>query len=62
MKIDEIAAWEAFLGVAKLGNFSKASKSLRVPLPQVSKRVAKLEDQLGARLFHRTTRVVTSNR
>jgi DNA-binding transcriptional LysR family regulator len=59
MKIEEIAAWEAFLGVATHGNFSKAAELLKVPVPQVSKRVAKLESQLGTRLFQRTTRVVT---
>lgn len=59
MRIDEIGQWEAFLGVAKLGNFSRASRSLKIPVAQVSKRVAKLESQLNVRLFQRTTRVVT---
>jgi DNA-binding transcriptional LysR family regulator len=59
MKINEMETWEAFLGVATHGNFSAAALNLRVPLSQVSKRVAKLETQLGARLFQRTTRVVT---
>lgn len=59
MKIEELSAWEAFLGVAKHGNFSKAAKALRVPLPQVSKRISKLESQLEVRLFNRTTRVVS---
>jgi DNA-binding transcriptional LysR family regulator len=59
MQIDEVTAWEAFLGVAKKGTFSSASQHLKIPVPQVSKRVAKLESQLGVRLFQRTTRVVT---
>lgn len=59
MKIEEFILWEAFLGVAKHGNFSKAAENLRVPLAQVSKRVAKLESLLKVRLFQRTTRVVT---
>jgi DNA-binding transcriptional LysR family regulator len=58
MKIEDIAIWEAFYGVAKHGNFSKASQALRVNLPLLSKRVAKLEDALGVRLFQRSTRVV----
>jgi DNA-binding transcriptional LysR family regulator len=58
MKIEEIPVWEAFQGVATLGNFSKAAKALKVTVPQVSKRVAKLEEQLGVRLFRRSTRVV----
>src|SRR5687768_2863253 len=59
MKIEELGLWEAFAGVAKHGNFSRAAGQLRQTVPQLSKRVAKLEEQLGARLFHRTTRVVT---
>lgn len=58
MKIEDISIWEAFYGVAKYGNFSKASQALRVNLPLLSKRVAKLEDALGVRLFQRSTRVV----
>lgn len=58
MKIDEIMVWEAFQGVAKHGNFSKAARVMEIPVPQLSKRVAKLEDRLGVRLFQRSTRVV----
>lgn len=58
MKIDEIPVWEAFYGVAKHGNFSKAAQALRVTVPQLSKRVAKLEGHLGVRLFQRSTRSV----
>lgn len=59
MKIDDIGIWEAFAAVAKSGNFSKASRVLRITVSQLSKRVARLEAELGVRLFHRTTRVVT---
>lgn len=59
MKIEELPIWEAFYGVAKHGNFTRAAQMLRVPLPQLSKRVSKLEGQLGVRLFQRSTRVVT---
>ncbi len=59
MKIEEIPIWEAFYGVAKYGNFTRASHMLRVPVPQLSKRVTKLEGQLGVRLFQRSTRIVT---
>jgi DNA-binding transcriptional LysR family regulator len=59
MKIEEIAIWEAFYGVAKYGNFSKASKALQIAVPQLSKRIAKLEDRLGVRLFQRSTRIVS---
>lgn len=46
------------MGVAQHGGFSKASQALRVPVPQVSKRIAKLENHLGVKLFQRSTRVV----
>lgn len=59
MKIEEIPVWESFVAVAKHGGFSKASGVLGVAVPQVSKRVAKLESDLGVRLFHRTTRAVS---
>ena len=59
MKINELSTWEAFLGVAKSGNFTSAGKALGIPTPQVSKRVARLEERLGVRLFQRSTRVVT---
>lgn len=59
MKIDQLSSWEAFLAVAKHGNFSKAAKALNSPLPQISKRVSKLEADLGVRLFQRTTRSVS---
>lgn len=59
MKVDDISAWEAFQNVAKHGSFSAAARFLKVPTPQISKRIARLESQLGIRLFQRTTRVVS---
>ncbi len=59
MKITEISVWEAFAAVAKHGNFAKASRHLGVSVPQLSKRVSRLEAQLGARLFQRSTRSVS---
>jgi len=58
MKIDELSLWEAFQGVAIQKSFSKAAKILRVGAPQLSKRINKLESQLGVRLFTRSTRQV----
>ena len=59
MKIEDIAVWEAFQGVAVQGGFSKAAHALKLTVPQVSKRIAKLEAELGVRLFQRSTRVVS---
>lgn len=59
MKTDDLWGWRAFIGVAQHGNFAKASKESRIPVSILSKRVSKLEDQLGVRLFQRSTRVVS---
>ena len=37
------------------GSLTKASEAMSVSQPTLSKRLAKLEDQLGARLFHRAS-------
>lgn len=58
MKIEDISVWEAFCAVAKHGGFSAASQHTKIGVPQLSKRVAKLEEDLGTRLFHRSTRQV----
>ncbi len=46
----------AFLAVADEGSFSRASDRLGIGRSAVSRSVQKLEAQLDARLFHRTTR------
>ena len=56
MKIRDVSLWESFYWVAKDGNFTRAAKRLHVGLPLLSKRIGKLESNLGARLFHRSTR------
>ncbi len=48
-----------FLAVAELGSFSKAAAKVNVTQPTLSVGIAKLEEQLGARLFERTTRRVS---
>lgn len=42
-----------FLAVAEAGNFSRAAKRVGVTQPTLSSGIAKLEGQLGARLFDR---------
>ena len=58
MKINDLSLWEAYVAVAQQGNFAKAALALKTPVPQISKRVAKLESLLEVRLFTRSTRVV----
>lgn len=45
-----------FVRVVEARSFTGAARSLRVPNTTVSRRVRKLEDRLGVRLLHRTTR------
>lgn len=45
-----------FIAVADHGGFSRAAGELGISKSAVSKRITQLEDQLGARLFHRSTR------
>ncbi len=52
----------AFTAVHRTGSFSEAAKGLGVPRSTVSRSVAALEDALGTRLFHRTTRKVATTR
>jgi DNA-binding transcriptional LysR family regulator len=47
-----------FLAVAELGNFSRAAERMAVTQPTLSAGIAKLEAQLGARLFDRNRRRV----
>jgi len=48
-----------FLAVAELGSFSKAARSVSVTQPTLSAGVAKLERELGARLFDRERKGVS---
>jgi DNA-binding transcriptional LysR family regulator len=50
---------QAFLAVADQGSFSLAAEQLYLTQPAVSKRIATLEDQIGARLFDRIGRRVS---
>ena len=50
---------EIFLEVAKKQSFAQAAKALGMTGPAISKQVMALEEELGVKLLHRTTRMVT---
>ncbi|HEY0503078.1 MAG TPA: LysR substrate-binding domain-containing protein [Lysobacter sp.] len=66
-RLDSLTTWfstncsgvMAFIAVAHEGSFSRASDRLGVGRSAVSRSVQRLEEQLGARLFSRTTRSTT---
>ncbi|WP_372660965.1 LysR family transcriptional regulator [Hydrogenophaga sp.] len=50
--------WRVFIRVAELASFTQAALSLGLPKAKVSTAVQQLENALGTRLLHRTTRKV----
>jgi DNA-binding transcriptional LysR family regulator len=54
--MDRFAAIRVFVAVAGAGSLSAAGRRLGMPLATVSRHLAALEDQVGARLMTRTTR------
>lgn len=54
--VDRLQAMAMLIKVVEEGSFSAASKHLNVPLPTLSRKILELENQLGVRLLHRTTR------
>lgn len=54
--MDKLKSIESFVAVARSGSFSNAAGQLGVTRALISKRIAHLEEDLGVRLFHRTTR------
>lgn len=55
-QLEEIAT---FLRVAEAGSLTAAAQLLGLPKSTVSRRLGRLEEKLGARLLHRTTRRLT---
>ncbi len=56
--MDQLRALRYFSKVAETGSFSRAAEAFSVPPSSLSRRVAALEDSLGATLLKRSTRAV----
>ncbi|WP_066092265.1 LysR family transcriptional regulator [Xanthomonas massiliensis] len=54
--MDSLAGFNVFVQVAETGSFAAAGRLLGTSASAVGKRVSRLEERLGVRLFHRSTR------
>lgn len=53
---DRLSGITAFVHTAEAGSFAQAAERLHLTRSAVGKTIARLEERLGVRLFHRTTR------
>lgn len=56
--MDKLSAMSTFAKVVETGSFTRSADALGIPKARVSQRVADLEQHLGVRLLHRTTRAL----
>lgn len=57
--MDRLAGLDLFVRIVETGSFSKAAKDLGIAQSTATKAVAAIEQRLGARLLHRSTRGIT---
>ncbi|WP_074751401.1 LysR family transcriptional regulator [Pseudomonas abietaniphila] len=57
--MDSLSGITAFVQVAETRSFTEAGRLLEISSSAVGKSVARMEERLGVRLFHRSTRSVT---
>jgi len=56
--MDRLDSMRVFVAIAEAGGFAPAARRLGLSPPAVTRAVAALEERIGARLLHRTTRIV----
>src|SRR5690606_6801626 len=56
--MDKISGMRVFIAVAEAGGFAPAARQLGLSPPAVTRAIAALEERIGTRLLHRTTRLV----
>ena len=57
--LDRVTGMQVFVRVAAQGSFSAAARALSLSQTMVTKHVAALEERLGVKLLHRSTRRLT---
>ena len=57
--LDQITGMQVFARVAAIGSLSGAARALGMSQTMATKHVASLEEKLGVKLLHRTTRKIT---
>jgi DNA-binding transcriptional LysR family regulator len=57
--MDTLGPLNAFVQTAELRSFTAAGRQLGISSSAVGKAIARLEERLGVRLFHRSTRTIT---
>jgi DNA-binding transcriptional LysR family regulator len=57
--VDRLGSVDAFVKAAELRNFSEVGRQFGISSSAVGKAISRLEQRLGVRLFHRSTRSVT---
>ncbi len=58
-RVDSLGSLNAFVQAAEARSFTVAGRHLGVSSSAVGKAIARLEERLGVRLFHRSTRTIT---
>lgn len=58
IRIESVSAMSAFVQAAELRSFKLAGQQFGLSSSAIGKTIARLEDQLGVQLFHRSTRAI----